>query len=106
MKDKPEQHPDLTVWEEDLPFVWGVDIQVNGDPTNGVGMTFSAPVTDDGRKVGELEVDLTQMAGQGTLELTLTQELWDLLGRYSTWRIREDTMYRRPLVQGRIVKAV
>ena len=68
------------------------------------GSVLTAPVIDDGEELGDLLIDTTD-AANGNLELTLSLALYTLLGRYSTWRLREDTVFRAPLMQGRLVKA-
>jgi hypothetical protein len=100
---KPASYPDLTVYPGDPPVSWKVAVRENGVAVDLTNSTMSAPVTDDGKQVGELQVDPVDLLG-GVVQLTLTPEVYAAIGRYSTWRFREDTIFRFPLLQGRIVK--
>jgi hypothetical protein len=87
----------------DLPFSWTVGVRLNGWPDVS-GLNFIAPLYDDGVEVGSLTVDQSD-AANGQIELTLTAEVFAQVKRYSTWRLRETTMYRVPIMQGRLIKA-
>lgn len=104
MIEQPRRFPDKKIYPGDLPAVWTIVVLQNwlADVSD---LTFIAPVTDDGEPVGNLVIDATD-AVNGRIGFTLNQELFDKLGRYSTWRLRETTMYRVPLVEGRLIKAV
>jgi hypothetical protein len=40
----------------------------------------------------------------GQVKLTFTEALYTAVGRYSTWRFREETIFNFLLLQGRLVK--
>jgi hypothetical protein len=53
--------------------------------------------------VADLDIEKTDPT-QGQLKLTLSNTVYAAVGRYSTWRFREDTVFRFLLLQGRLVK--
>src|ERR1041384_2851023 len=88
---KPATHPDITIYPGDLPVTWDLSILRNGAPMDLSTSTIWLPVTDDGVHVGDLSVDRTNDAS-GLLTVTLDSDVFDLLKRYSTWRLREATI--------------
>ena len=64
---------------------------------------ISAPVLDDGIQIGSLTIVKTDPAN-GQVRLTFTEALHAAVGRYSTWRFREETIFNFLLIQGRLVK--
>jgi hypothetical protein len=87
----------------DPPISWLVVVLRNGEPYDITDLAISAPVYDDGVQVAELTVEKTNPL-VGEARLTITSEVFDAVKRYSTWRFREDTDFRCPLIQGRLVK--
>jgi hypothetical protein len=103
MRGFPAWYPDMNVWAPDPPLSWPVNVRHNGRLLDLAGLDLSAPVTDDGVQVGELEIEIIN-ADYGKLSVTLTPELFAILRNYSTWQLRENETFRAPLVQGRIVR--
>jgi hypothetical protein len=65
---------------------------------------ISAPVYDDGVQVGSLTVEKDD-AVNGRVKVTIPPEIYDAVGRYSTWRFHEDTTFDFPLIEQRLVKS-
>lgn len=64
---------------------------------------ITASVYDDGEVVGALEVEKDD-AVNGKVKITITQEIYDAIGRYATWRFHEGTVFDYPLIEQRLVK--
>ena len=101
----PAQYDDIFVAPEDLPLSWTVPITRNGLPIDLSSSTITAILTDNSVQVGELDLDMTT-AISGTVKLTLTQDLYDAVGTYSSWRLNESPVFGRRVVQGRLVKRI
>jgi hypothetical protein len=52
----------------------------------------TAPVYDDGVAVRALEVEKVD-APNGRVKITITQAVYDAIGRYATWRFHEGTVF-------------
>ena len=100
---KPATYPDIHIYPGDAPFSWKVTLKDDGVPVDITDSVVSAPVFDDGNKVADLDIEKTDPT-QGQLKLTLSNTVYAAIGRYSTWRFREDTVFRFLLLQGRLVK--
>jgi hypothetical protein len=86
-----------------VPFWWKVTLKSDGLAVDISGSEISAPVLDDGKQVGSLEIEKVDPIN-GQVELTFTEALYAAVGRYSTWRFREETIFNFLLIQGRLVK--
>jgi hypothetical protein len=102
---KPATYPDIHMYRGDVPFSWKVTLKDDGVPVDITDSEISAPVFDDGKQVGSLTVEKTDPVN-GQVKLTFTEALHAAVGRYSTWRFREETIFNFLLLQGRLVKEV
>lgn len=105
----PGPYPDCKVWDHDFLDdrrpAWDCNIS---NPTNGFPLDLSAsalwaPVLDNGIEVGQLLI-IRDEDQEGHLIFQLTKEVFDKLGRYSTWRLHESPIFDGALLEGRIVK--
>lgn len=100
---KPATYPDIHMYPGDVPFSWKVTLREDGETIDVSDSEISAAVYDDGVEVGSLTIDKTDPEN-GEVMLTFTEALYAAIGRYSTWRFREDTIFNFLLLQGRLVK--
>jgi hypothetical protein len=87
----------------DVPFSWKVTLKSDGEPVDITDSDVSALVYDDGKEVGAMTLEKIDPEN-GQVMLTFTEALHAAVGRYSTWRFREDTLFNFLLIQGRLVK--
>jgi hypothetical protein len=92
------------MYEHALPIVWKGTIRSEGVAVDISESSILVPVLDDGEEVTSLPFVKTDPE-DGELELTINQAVYDVVGRYSTWRIFVLPVFDYPLVQGRLVKA-
>ena len=100
---RPAQFKDIPVYADDLPLSWEVPLTRNGIVRDLTHSIVTAKLFNDGIEIGPLDVDKS-MATEGILILTLTQDQYDAMGQYSTWRLRESPVLNGLVVQGRLVK--
>lgn len=105
MSFEPAPYPDIDIYPGDVPISWRVTMKREGQPLDVTNSILSAPVTDNGVEVAQLTIEKTG-AVNGEVRLTITQEVYDAVQRYSTWRLREDSLLRAAIVQGRLVKRI
>ncbi len=87
----------------DLPKEWVVRILRNGVPMDLSASVLLAPVSDNGVELGHLDIDRAD-AIIGRLTLSLSESVYAAMSKYSTWRLREDSVFFVPVMQGRLVK--
>jgi hypothetical protein len=103
VKPEPARAPDIKLYPGMVPRSFHVTVQAAGqvlDLTNG---DVSAPIYDDGVQVGALEVEKDDPLS-GRVKITITQAIYDAIGRYSTWQFHEGTVFDFPLIEQRLVK--
>ena len=94
---------DIILYDDSIPFNWDVPLTRNGVVEDLTSSTILAKLTDDGLEIGDLPVDSTKLP-QGIVSLTLTQDLYDQIKTYSTWRIKETGIYNGHVARGRLIK--
>jgi hypothetical protein len=86
-----------------VPRSFHVTVKAAGEVLDLTDSDISAPVYDDGVEIGELEVEKDD-APNGRVKITITQAVYDAIGRYSTWRFLEGGVFDYPLIEQRLVK--
>jgi hypothetical protein len=87
-----------------VPRSFHVTVKAAGEVLNLRNSEVTAPVYDDGVAVGALEVEKVD-APNGRVKITITQAVYDAIGRYATWRFHEGTVFDYPLIERQLVKA-
>lgn len=104
MIDRPGQWPDTRIFPHDIPKTFAVTFTDENGEIDLSESTVTVVVEDNTIEVGSLGVDMTDSA-TGIVWLTVDQDVFDAVGNYSTWRLRETSYFEGELVlQGRLVK--
>lgn len=86
-----------------VPRSFHVTVRTTGEVLDLTNSDVTAAVYDDGEQVGELEVEKVD-APNGKVKITITQAVYDAIGRYATWRFHEGGVFDYPLIEQRLVK--
>jgi hypothetical protein len=103
VKPEPARAPDIKLYPGMVPRSFHVTVKAAGEVLDLTDSEITAPVYDDGVEVGALEVEKDD-ALNGRVKITITQAVYDVVGRYATWRFREGTVFDYPLIEQRLVK--
>jgi hypothetical protein len=103
VKPEPARAPDIKLYPNMVPRSFHVTVKAAGEVLDLTNIDMSAPVYDDGVAVGALEVEKND-ASNGRVKITITQAVYDAIGRYAIWRFHEGTVFDYPLIEQRLVK--
>ena len=87
-----------------VPRSFHVTVKGAGEVLDLTNSDVSAPIYDDGVEVGALEAEKID-APIGRVKITITQEVYDAIGRYAIWRFHEGAVFDYPLIEQRLGKA-
>jgi hypothetical protein len=88
VKPEPARAPDIKLYPGMVPRSFQVTVRTEGEVLDLTNSDVTAPVYDDGAPVGALEVEKVD-APNGRVKITITQSIYDAIGRYATWRFHE-----------------
>ena len=103
MKPEPARAPDIKLYPGMVPRSFHVTVKAGGQVLDLTDSEVTAPVYDNGVEVGALGVEKDD-ALNGRVKITITTEVYDVIGRYATWRFHEGTIFDYPLIEQRLVK--
>jgi hypothetical protein len=103
VKPEPARAPDIKLYPNMVPRSFHVTVKASGEVLDLTDSEITAPVYDDGVQVGALEVEKDDPLS-GRVKITITQEIYDAIGRYAIWRFHEGTVFDYPLIVQRLVK--
>ena len=103
MKPEPARAPDIKLYTGMVPRSFHVTVRAAGEVLDLTNSEVTAPVYDDGKPVGALEVEKVD-APNGRVKITITTEVYAAIGRYATWRFHESGTFDFPLIEQRLVK--
>jgi hypothetical protein len=103
VKPEPARAPDIKLYPGMVPRSFHVTMRTEGEVLDLTNSDVTAPVYDDGAPVGALEVEKVD-APNGRVKITITQAIYDAIGRYATWRFDEGGVFDYPLIEQRLVK--
>ena len=88
MIGRPGVLPDIHLLPHDVPKRFVMPLVDENGVIDMSESTVTVIVEDNALEVGTLSVDMTDLAS-GELWLTVDQAVYDAVGYYSTWRLRE-----------------
>jgi hypothetical protein len=110
VKPEPARAPDIKLYPGMVPRSFHVTVRTKSTAENVeppvldlTDSEITTPVYDDGVEVGALEVEKDDPLN-GRVKITITQEIYDAIGRYAIWRFHEGTVFDYPLIEQRLVK--
>jgi hypothetical protein len=110
VKPEPARAPDLKLYPNMVPRSFHVTVRTKTTAENAVPQVLdltdseiTALVYDDGVQVAAMDVEKDDPLS-GRVKITITQAVYDTIGRYATWRFHEGTVFDYPLIEQRLVK--
>jgi hypothetical protein len=100
VKPEPARAPDIKLYPSMVPRSFHVMVKAAGEVLDLTDSEITAPVYDEGVEVGALEVEKDDLLS-GRVKITITQAVYDAIGRYATWRFHEGTIFDYPLIEQR-----
>jgi hypothetical protein len=76
-----------------VPRSFHVTVKAAGEVLDLTDSEITAPVYDEGVEKDDLL--------SGRVKITITQAVYDAIGRYATWRFHEGTIFDYPLIEQR-----
>jgi hypothetical protein len=103
VKPEPARAPDIKLYPGMVPRSFHVTVKAAGEVLDLTDSEISAPVYDDGVEVAAMDVEKVD-APNGLVKITITQPVYDAIGRYATWRFHESGVFDYPLIEQRLAK--
>jgi hypothetical protein len=103
VKPEPARAPDIKLYPGMVPRSFHVTVKAASEVLNLTTSDVTAPVNDDGVVVGAVEVEKVD-APNDRVKITITQAVYDAIGRYATWRFHEGGVFDYPVIEQRLVK--
>jgi hypothetical protein len=103
VKPEPARAPDIKLYPGMVPRSFHVTVKAAGEVLDLTDSDVTAPVYDDGVEVAAMDVEKVD-APNGLVKITITQPVYDAIGRYATWLFHESGVFDYPLIEQRLVK--
>jgi hypothetical protein len=103
VKPEPARAPDIKLYPNIVPRSFHVTLKAAGEVLDLTNSEVSGPVYDDGVEVAAMNVEKVD-APNGLVKITITQAVYDAIGRYATWRFHESGVFDYPLIEQRLAK--